>query len=212
MLQTLFQILLYRLIILLDRAFELCLPFAIILKPTVKIFDLGIGLNHFFGCLGRLLLHGDLLPFLQQRFIFLIKCPFLNPEFFYFIQPVLFALLLNIIFFGTQFKKWNPAVVRATKGSKKKALAYIAAGPNMGGTNIYDPLEAALLDPNVDTIYLLSDGSPGSGKFVATDDILREVKVINAGRRIVINTITFGMKSDFMEKLAKQNNGTYIER
>lgn len=118
----------------------------------------------------------------------------------------------NLVFFGTDFKAWQKTIVRATGKARSSALGYISGGKTMGGTNIYDPLEAVLQDPNVDTIYLLSDGSPGSGKFTAPADILREIKKINAGKRIVIHTISFGSKSAFMKDLAEQNGGKYIER
>jgi HEAT repeat protein len=118
----------------------------------------------------------------------------------------------NLLFFGTNFNSWQKTLIKATKGVKGKAIAHTNSTTSMGGTNIYDPLEKALQDPNVDTIYLLSDGSPGSGKFTVPADILREIKKINATRRVVIHTISFGSKSQFMKDLAKQNNGDYIER
>lgn len=118
----------------------------------------------------------------------------------------------NLIFFGTSFKAWQKTIVKASNGVKSKAIQHTQTATGMGGTNIYDPLEKALQDPNVDTIYLLSDGSPGSGKFTIPEDILREIKKINATRRIVIHTISFGMNSPFMKRLAKQNGGDYIKR
>lgn len=118
----------------------------------------------------------------------------------------------NLIFFGTSFKAWQKTIVKASKGIKSKAIQHTQTAAGMGGTNIYDPLEKALQDPNVDTIYLLSDGSPGSGKFTVPSDILREIKKINATRRIVIHTISFGSDSQFLKDLAKQNGGNYIKR
>ena len=118
----------------------------------------------------------------------------------------------NLVFFGTSFKAWQQTVTKASNKAKTLAFRHIQGAPMMGGTNIFDPLEATMQDPNVDTIYLLSDGSPGSGKFTAVPDILREIKKLNATKRIVIHTISFGQKSELMEKLAKQNGGNYIER
>ncbi|MDF1660203.1 MAG: hypothetical protein P1V97_00425, partial [Planctomycetota bacterium] len=118
----------------------------------------------------------------------------------------------NLIFFGTSFKAWQKTIVKASNGIKSKAIQHTKTAPGMGGTNIFDPLETALQDPNVDTIYLLSDGSPGSGKFTVPADILREIKKINATRRIDIHTISFGSDSKFLKDLAKQNGGDYIKR
>jgi HEAT repeat protein len=118
----------------------------------------------------------------------------------------------NLVFFGTNFESWKKTIVKANNKFKGQAIKHTQDAGGMGGTNIFDPLEKALQDPNVDTIYLLSDGGPSAGKFIAPADILREIKKLNATRRIVIHTISFGMKSKFMKDLAKQNGGDYIER
>jgi hypothetical protein len=82
----------------------------------------------------------------------------------------------------------------------------------MGGTNLYDGLELALLTKDVDTIYLLSDGSPGSGKFVQHADILREVRRINRTRRVAIHCVAVGFDSKLMKDIAAQNGGQYVRR
>ena len=117
---------------------------------------------------------------------------------------------VNLIFFDNKFEAWQKQMV-PIKSNLEGALKKIGEQKPSGGTNIYDPLESAFGDPNVDTIYLLSDGAPGSGKFVNTEDILREIKKLNTTRQIVIHTISLGV-SDFMKKLAEQNGGQYVEK
>ena len=78
-----------------------------------------------------------------------------------------------------------------------------------GATNVYDTLEFALKDRNVDTIFLLSDGSPTAGRFTDIDSILREIKVLNRSRGVSINGIAFGERSDLLKQLAAENNGEY---
>jgi len=121
-------------------------------------------------------------------------------------------VFFNLMFFGTSFKTWQANLSKATPQVRKVALEFIDKGGSMGGTNIYDPLEKAMEDVNVDTIYLLSDGAPGNGKFTIPADILREISKLNTTRRIVIHTISFGAKSSFLKDLAEQNGGTYVER
>lgn len=121
------------------------------------------------------------------------------------------AARFNIIAFDHNFAKWQKRLMPAGR-AKAVALKYVATLKPSGGTNIFDPLESALLDPEVDTVYLLSDGSPGSGKFTAVEDILREVKKINVVRQCVIHTISIGSKSKLLEKLAKQNKGQALVR
>lgn len=78
-----------------------------------------------------------------------------------------------------------------------------------GGTNIFDALEKAFLDPTVDTIYLLTDGEPSAGRIVAPDDIVDEVKRWNRSRQIVIHCIGLGIDSGLLKQLAEQSGGSY---
>jgi hypothetical protein len=74
---------------------------------------------------------------------------------------------------------------------------------------VYDTLEFALQDREVDTIFILSDGYPSAGRYVDTDSILREIKVLNRSRGVSINGIAFGEQSHLLERLAAENNGEY---
>ena len=82
----------------------------------------------------------------------------------------------------------------------------------MGGTNLYDGLEKSLMDGNVDTVMLLSDGAPGAGRYVATPDILRAVRRLNQTRRIAIHCVSLGRDSELLRRLARENGGKYVRR
>lgn len=117
----------------------------------------------------------------------------------------------NLVFFDDRIEPWKGKLQDASAGNVKAAVARIQGLEPRGGTNIYDTLETAMQDPDVDTIFLLSDGAPGHGKIVNTEDILREIKKLNRTRQIVIHTISLG-RSPFMERLAKENGGRYVEK
>ena len=121
----------------------------------------------------------------------------------------------NITFFHTNPEPWRDALVDTSKANLDDARAYVNKQTPRGGTNIFDSLEQAMQDPDVDTIFLLSDGSPGSGKFVAADDICREIGKINRTRRIVINCIGIevaGSAEQFLKRLARESGGQYARR
>ncbi len=80
------------------------------------------------------------------------------------------------------------------------------------GGNLYDDLEQALLDPEVDTLLLLSDGVPGAGRYTSTGDILRAIRRVNQTRRVVIHCVSLGRDSDLLRRLAAENGGTYVWR
>jgi hypothetical protein len=63
-----------------------------------------------------------------------------------------------------------------------------------------------------DTLYVLSDGAPTTGKVTDTKEILRIVKERNALTRLTIHTITFGILNQmiFLKKLASENGGRHV--
>ncbi len=119
---------------------------------------------------------------------------------------------LNVILFETSIHPWQKQLVKVNAGTRGALTKHLRSKRPMGGTNLYDGLEMALLTKEVDTIYLLSDGSPGSGKFVKHEDILREVMKINRTRKIAIHCIAVGFDSSLMKDLAAQNGGQYVRR
>ncbi len=119
---------------------------------------------------------------------------------------------LNVILFETRIHPWQKQLVKVNANTRGALKKHLLSRRPMGGTNLYDGLEMALLTRGVDTIYLLSDGSPGSGKFVQQEDILREVRKINRTRRIAIHCIAVGFDSPLMKELAAQNSGRYVWR
>ena len=118
---------------------------------------------------------------------------------------------VNVVFFHSTIHPWEDKLQKL--GSKRKVLQReLEAKQPTGGTNIYDGLELALRMDDVDTIFLLSDGAPGQGKFVATADILRAVRRENQTRRIAIHCVAIGMESELLKRLAAENGGRYVRR
>ncbi|MGE0708391.1 MAG: HEAT repeat domain-containing protein [Planctomycetota bacterium] len=118
----------------------------------------------------------------------------------------------NIYSFESDWKAWQKRIVPASGGNKKAALDLVASWQSAGLTCLYDALEAALQDPDVDTIYLLSDGAPSRGKYTNGNEIIREVQRLNATRRTVIHTISLGGMSPLLRELAKQTGGQFLVR
>jgi len=74
-------------------------------------------------------------------------------------------------------------------------LDHLEAG---GGTNTHDALRAALQEPDVEVIYLLSDGEPTSG-ITDPSSIINDVKQFNALRStpVQIHTVAFLMGHEY---------------
>ncbi|RME86272.1 MAG: VWA domain-containing protein [Planctomycetota bacterium] len=128
----------------------------------------------------------------------------------------------NIIAYNNKVYPWKRRMVPASKSHRKSAARWISRlslDPN-GMTATYDALEYVFKnDKEADTIYLLSDGMPTTGKYTGQHKILEEVKKLNRYRNLVIHTIAFlaggspgedkQSAADFMKDLAKDNGGKF---
>lgn len=117
--------------------------------------------------------------------------------------------LFNLIYFDTPVNVFQDKVQRASRRSRAEALRSIAKLEPRGGTNIHDALEKAFEDPKIDTIYLLSDGSPSAGKITDPQLLADTVRDWNRSRKIRIHTIAIGSKSKLMERLADESGGEH---
>ena len=110
--------------------------------------------------------------------------------------------------------KLERAFGKLRTGRAKSASAWLKKQPAKGGGAIYDALVAAMDDPDVDTIYLLSDGVPSYGSVKRDYRVLQEVRRHNRWRRVAIHTILLGTKGTdrkFMRALAIQNGGHAVD-
>ena len=117
---------------------------------------------------------------------------------------------VNVILFHTTVHPWRKGLQRLSPRNRQDLGEHLRKQKPMGGTNLFDALELALQDPDVKTVFLLSDGAPGAGKYVTEDDILREVGRLNQTQRTAIHTIAIGQDSSLMRRLAEENDGIYI--
>ncbi len=123
----------------------------------------------------------------------------------------------NVIPFSTGVSPWKPQLVPASPQAVQEAVTLVAGLRPNGGTNIYGALEKALADPEVDTLYFLTDGMPTAGKKTDNATILKDVMSWRGKRPVAVNTIAFLMGNDasddkpkaraLMFELAKATSG-----
>ena len=115
----------------------------------------------------------------------------------------------NLIVYETDiFQLWKE--LRPLQDDHKKdMLQAIKRIPLGGGTNIFDALETAYQDPDVDTIYLLTDGQPSAGRLRDPEAILDEVRHWHRRRQIIVHCIAIGLDSDLLRRLAALTGGSY---
>lgn len=139
----------------------------------------------------------------------------------------------NVILYNEGVEPWVDGVVVAgpvRKGDpdlREDAIRFFRLTVPHGTTNILDALREAfrIAGPGarkkdapvlVDTIYLLTDGSPTDERGFPEDAtrILRAVRRWNALGRVMIHTIGVGedLNKPFLERLAKDNGGTFLHK
>jgi HEAT repeat protein len=98
-----------------------------------------------------------------------------------------------------------------TKANVRKALAWLGKQEAKGWGAFYEPLEL-LLEQDVDSVVLLSDGSPSRGRYDRDFRILQEFPRANRFRRMAVNTVLVGTKGadrKFMQALAEATGGRF---
>jgi hypothetical protein len=116
---------------------------------------------------------------------------------------------VNLIAFHGRPVPWKEELHPLKGRGRAEAISFVQNLPQGGGTNVYDSLELALADQRVDTMFLLSDGRPSTGKYTAPELILREIGALNRLRGVTINCIGFGDDTELLEDLAAQSGGVY---
>jgi len=118
----------------------------------------------------------------------------------------------NLVFFGAEPDPWAPKLRLAAAKTKERALAFVGRQDPRGGSNLWGALEAALKDPAVDTVVILTDGLPNTGRVPHVSEIRRRFERRNRARMVVLHVICIGMRSSDLRAMARASGGRYVER
>ena len=119
---------------------------------------------------------------------------------------------LNLLFFSDDVERWQRHLVPWTRAHAARAGAYVRERRAGGATNLFDALTDALADPQLDTIYLLSDGHPTSGRIVDPVALRAEIRRRNCARNVRIHVVSIGHESALLRHLAADSGGTWARR
>jgi HEAT repeat protein len=122
------------------------------------------------------------------------------------------SAFFNVMIFSSGVEKWTDgALVACDDVHRAQALVFVDKLLAFGGTNLYDSLKEAFTDPEIDTIFLMSDGEPSQGEVVEPVIIREHVAGWNENRRVVINTVAVGGALSILEWLAEDSGGTHVK-
>lgn len=139
------------------------------------------------------------MPRIQRAQEELIKClAGLGPESFF-----------NILPFSDKVRPWESALTQCTPEAYEEAKEFTEDLKPSGGTNLVGSLDAAFADPEVDTIFVLSDGEPTMGWTNHPLEIREHIRRLNANRGIQIHAVSIGSSLKILEWLAADSGGEY---
>lgn len=81
-------------------------------------------------------------------------------------------------------------------------------------SNLYDTLAVALEDPELDTVYFLSEGGPNEGRWVDRERFLRHLGRLNVYQRVQVHTLQVTNDragAAFLERLAALTGGSFYD-
>ncbi|XP_059162068.1 von Willebrand factor A domain-containing protein 3A-like [Physella acuta] len=115
----------------------------------------------------------------------------------------------NLISFSSKCLVWRDAVQKPTEKNCHDAIRWVSELLPNGNTCTLEALQLAFRDPDIDAIYILTDGKPDT----STSLVLREVAKMNEKRNLTVNTISFNCTdstaNNFMRLLATETGGRY---
>ncbi len=116
---------------------------------------------------------------------------------------------------------FNKTLVPASPANLKNASKFIdqskktVMSVKRGRGDMYDQVEAAFQDSEVDTVIVLSDGKPTYGKYIDEDNFHTFLARENLYRKIMIHAVLTGTKGTdekFMSKLAGDTGGVFTKK
>ncbi len=120
--------------------------------------------------------------------------------------------LFNVFAFSTGVARWQKEGIGTnTAQSRKDALVWVERLGASGATNLYDTMKEVFADPDVDTVFVLSDGEPTNGAVIDPHRIRQDVALWNKHRKVKIHTVAVGSSLEILQWLAQDSGGTYLQ-
>jgi len=117
----------------------------------------------------------------------------------------------NIVFFGSKVHPWKEHLVEMTPESREAAVKFVKDRGLAGATALYDALKHAFDDPDMEAVYLLSDGAPSGGTINDQAEIRGFVAEWNEERKVPIHCISAGQRHPLLVNLALDSGGEFRE-
>lgn len=120
--------------------------------------------------------------------------------------------LFNVFAFSDGVARWlDGKIADSSEANRQAAITWIDRLGARGGTNLFDSVQQAFDDKDVDTIFILSDGEPSVGAEIDPSRIREQIAALNKHRHVKINTIAVGGNFEVLEWLAADSGGKHVQ-
>ena len=105
-----------------------------------------------------------------------------------------------------------PRMVPSNRKTLQAAKEFVGQIEPKGWGDFYGALTLAFQDPDVDTIFFLSDGGASRGEYVIDDNLIEAIVKANRFHRVVVHTVLCGetgSDAKFMQALANATGGIF---
>jgi hypothetical protein len=122
----------------------------------------------------------------------------------------------NLVLFGKGVHACFPKAKPLGPKIRETIFAFADKSELEPATNLAGGILEALADDGIDTVFVLTDGTPSCGDFVSGFRVRVGISRANRTRKIAIHTIGFGVTDqpsrDFLKDLAAENGGRCVFR
>jgi HEAT repeat protein len=128
----------------------------------------------------------------------------------------------NVLSYANNVSAWEKKSKETNEKAIASAIGYLKSQPLLGSKDIWGALQAVIADPDIDTVYLMSDGEPEDGLYVHYNRVVDHIRRINPLRKLVIHTVhvsdpawsaaTAEWYRSQLREIAKATGGKYVEK
>ncbi|EGD76350.1 hypothetical protein PTSG_11678 [Salpingoeca rosetta] len=124
-------------------------------------------------------------------------------------QAVPFKREFTLIAYGDAVVPWTDAPVTATKEAAADAVEWLRAVRTLGSTNTLAALQHVAQVPDLNAVYIVSDGLPNQ----PTSEVEIFAERLHEDKGVVVNTVSFNCRNrranDHLHALASATQGTF---
>ena len=87
-------------------------------------------------------------------------------------------------------------------------------GSHKGRSNLYDTLAFCMQDPEIDTIFFLSEGGPNEGRFMRQTRFMRHLDKLNRYQRVQVHCLQVSNSKGgarFLKEISELTGGRYYD-